>query len=184
MAKLKEAGFGLRADRMVKLDTGQPLAFEFLALSRDQERIGLSFADALKPLGVSLNVRFVDSSLYWRRLRTFDFDTVIWSYGVSASPGTEQPNRFSSQSADREGSLNYAGVRSQAVDAMLEAMRRAAARDDFVAAVRALDRTLLAGFYVLPLYYAPERWLARQAGVKRMEPSPRFDINFESWWRE
>ncbi|MGL4241476.1 MAG: ABC transporter substrate-binding protein, partial [Beijerinckiaceae bacterium] len=121
---------------------------------------------------------------YWRRLRTFDIDALIWSYGVSASPGTEQPNRFSSQAAQREGSLNYAGVSSPAVDAMLEAMRRASTREEFVAAVRALDRTLLSGFYVLPLYFAPERWLARQAGLKRPDPQPKFDINFESWWRE
>jgi peptide/nickel transport system substrate-binding protein len=169
---------------MVKSDTGQPLAFEFLTLSREQERIGLAFADALKPLGVTLTVRFVDSSLYWRRLRTFDVDSLIWSYGVSASPGTEQPNRFSSQAAEREGSLNYAGVRSPAVDAMLEAMRKAATRDEFVAAVRALDRALLSGFYVLPLYYAPERWMARQSSLQRGDPQPRFEINFESWWRQ
>jgi peptide/nickel transport system substrate-binding protein len=184
LGKLKDAGYVLREGRMVKPDTGQPLAFEFLTLSREQERIGLAFADALRPLGVTLTVRFVDSSLYWRRLRTFDIDSLIWSYGVSASPGTEQPNRFSSQAAEREGSLNYAGVRSPAVDAMLEAMRKAATRDEFVAAVRALDRALLSGFYVLPLYYAPERWLARQSSLKRGDPQPRFEINFESWWRE
>ncbi len=184
LGKLREAGYVLRDGRMVKSDTNQPLAFEFLTLSREQERIGLAFADALKPLGVTLTVRFVDSSLYWRRLRTFDVDSLIWSYGVSASPGTEQPNRFSSQAALREGSLNYAGVRSPAVDAMLEAMRKASTREEFVTAVRALDRALLSGFYVLPLYYAPERWMARQSTLKRGDPQPRFEINFESWWRE
>jgi peptide/nickel transport system substrate-binding protein len=168
----------------VRTAKGQPLAFEFLTLSREQERIGLAFADALKPLGITLTVRFVDSSLYWRRLRMFDFDSIIWSYGVSASPGTEQPNRWSSQAADREGSLNYAGAKSPAVDAMLEAMRRAATREDFVAAIRALDRTLLSGFYVLPLYYAPERWLARQSAIRRPPRTPLFDVNFETWWRE
>jgi peptide/nickel transport system substrate-binding protein len=184
LALLKAAGFSLRGTQMVNEQTGAPLAIEFLALSRDQERIGLAFADALKPLGITLRVRFVDSSLYWRRLRTFEFDTMIWIYGVTASPGTEQPNRFSSAAAGREASLNYAGVRSQAVDAMLEALRKAASREDFVAAVRALDRTLLSGHYVLPLYFAPERWLARQAGIRRPSKPPRFDINFETWWRQ
>jgi peptide/nickel transport system substrate-binding protein len=184
LGKLKEAGYDLADGRMRKADTGQPLAFEFLTLSREQERIGLSFADALKPLGVTVTVRFVDSSLYWRRLRMFDFDSIIWSYGVSASPGTEQPNRFSSQAAERQGSLNYAGVRSPAVDATLEAMRKAADREEFLAAVRALDRTLLSGFYVLPLYFAPERWMARQSWLKRSSQQPKFEINFESWWRE
>jgi peptide/nickel transport system substrate-binding protein len=181
---LKEAGYVVRAGQMVHEKTQVPLAFEFLANSREQERIGLAFADALKPVGISLRVRFVDSSLYWRRLRMFDFDTVIWSYGVSASPGTEQPNRFSSSSADREASLNYAGVKSPVVDAMLEAIRAAATREDFVAAVRSLDRSLLSGFYVLPLYFAPDRWLAHQSSVKRPVPPSRYDLNFETWWRE
>jgi peptide/nickel transport system substrate-binding protein len=181
---LGEAGFILKEGRMVHEKTGTPLALEFLALSRDQERIGLAFADSLKPVGVELRVRFVDSSLYWRRLRTFDFDTMIWSYGVTASPGTEQPNRFSSASADREASLNYAGVKSKAVDAMLEALRSASSREEFIAAVRSLDRTLLSGFYVLPLYFAPDRWMARQAGIKRPERQSRYDINFETWWRQ
>jgi peptide/nickel transport system substrate-binding protein len=181
---LKEAGFAVRSGQMVHEKTQVPLAFEFLANSREQERIGLAFADALKPVGITLQVRFVDSSLYWRRLRMFDFDTVIWSYGVSASPGTEQPNRFSSASADREASLNYAGVKSRVVDTMLEAIRAAATREDFVAAVRSLDRSLLSGFYVLPLYFAPDRWLAHQSSVKRPVRLSRYDLNFETWWRE
>ena len=181
---LKRAGYRIEDGRVVDGRSGAPLAFELLALSKEQERVGLAFADALRPLGIGLNVRFVDSSLYWRRLRTFDFDTMIWSYGVSASPGTEQPNRFSSAAAAREASLNYAGVRSPAVDAMLEALRKAGDREEFVAAVRALDRALLSGHYVLPLYYAPERWLARQATIRRPGRLPRFDVNFETWWRE
>ncbi len=143
---------------------GAPLSLQLLALSKEQERVGLAFADALRPLGIGLSVRFVDSSLYWRRLRTFDFDTMIWTYNVSASPGTEQPNRFSSAAASREASLNYAGVRSPAVDAMLEALRRATSREEFVAAVRALDRTLLSGHYVLPSISRPSAgWRARRA---------------------
>ncbi len=184
IAMLKAAGYVLKDGSVVNDKTGEPLSIEFLALSREQERIGLAISDALKPVGITLRVRFVDSSLYWRRLRTFDFDTMIWSYGVTASPGTEQPNRFSSASADREASLNYAGVKSPAVDAMLEALRKAATREDFVAAVRALDRALLSGHYVLPLYFAPERWMARQSGVRRPATAPRFEINFETWWRQ
>jgi peptide/nickel transport system substrate-binding protein len=183
MAKLNEAGFRLRDGVMIEQATGMPLAIEFLALSREQERIGLAIADGFRPLGIAFNVRLADASAYWRRLRTFDIDSLMWSYGVSASPGTEQPNRFSSAAAGREGSLNYAGVRNPAVDAALEALRSATGREEYVDAVRALDRALLSGFYVLPLYYAPERWLARRADLRRPERLPRFDINFESWWR-
>lgn len=183
-ALLKEAGFELRNGAMTNTSSGQILSLEFLALSREQEKIGLAFSDALKAVGIALRVRFVDSSLYWRRLLSHDFDSVIWSYGVSASPGTEQPNRFSSAAAERKGSLNLAGVTSSAVDAALEAIRSASGRDDFIASVRALDRALLSGMYALPLYYLPERWMARQSNVRRPERAPRYDINFETWWRQ
>jgi peptide/nickel transport system substrate-binding protein len=180
---LREAGYEVSGTGMRHRASGQLLSIEFLAISREQERVGLAFADGLRPLGIELRVRFVDSSLYWRRIRTFDIESVIWTYGVSASPGAEQPNRFSSQAADREASLNYAGVRSPAVDAMLEAMRAATTREDYVAAVRALDRALVSGFYVLPLWHAPEQWIARQSAIHRPERAPRFGVNFETWWR-
>ena len=40
------------------------------------------------------------------------------------------------------------GVKSPAVDAMIAALLKAQDRDDVVAAVRALDRVLISGFYV------------------------------------
>ena len=38
---------------------------------------------------------------------------------------------------------------------MIAALLRARERDDFVAAVRALDRVLISGCYVVPLFYLP-----------------------------
>ena len=49
------------------------------------------------------------------------------------------------------------------IAAMLERARK---RDDFVAATRALDRVLLSGFYVVPLYYPPVQWVARWTRIK------------------
>ena len=52
---------------------------------------------------------------------------------------------------------------SAAIDAMIAALLRARERADFVAAVRALDRVLISGCYVVPLFYLPEQWVARWA---------------------
>ena len=54
--------------------------------------------------------------------------------------------------------------------------------DDFVAATRALDRVLLSGFYIVPLYYAPDQWIAYAARLGRPERTPLFGVNFDSWW--
>ena len=66
-----------------------------------------------------------------------------------------------------EGSFNYAGVKSAAVDAMIEAMLKADDEESFISAVRALDRVLLSGDYVVPLFYLPRQWVAHWRELER-----------------
>jgi peptide/nickel transport system substrate-binding protein len=84
----------------------------------------------------------------------------------------------------RDGSLNYSGAREPAIDAMIDAMLEARTRDDFVAAVRALDRVLLSGFYVVPLFHAPAQWIAHDADLGRPERVPMLGAPPELWWRK
>ena len=88
---------------------------------------------------------------------------MIGSWIASPSPGNEQRGRWSSAAANAEGAYNISGVPSPAVDAMIAAILAAKTNEDFVAAVRALDRLLISGFYIVPLYYAPEQWIAYSA---------------------
>ena len=44
---------------------------------------------------------------------------------------------------------------------MIAGLLKAHERDEFIAAVRALDRVLMSGFYVVPLYHLPAQWVAR-----------------------
>lgn len=181
---LGEAGYRLDGNVMRSVATGQPLAFEFLAVSRQQERIALNFAQSLQRIGIQMSIRLVDDAQYWRRLASFDFDMIQWSWRVSPSPGNEQVNRWSSVAAEREGSLNYSGAREPAIDAMIQTMLAAKTREDFAAAVRALDRLLLSGFYVVPLYVQPAIWIAYDASLRRPEAEPLLGIPTELWWRE
>lgn len=184
LAHLRGAGYQIVDGQLRQGREGEVLAFDIMVLSREQERVALAFSDALKPIGVNARVRLVDSSEYWRRLRVFDYDMVIWSFPVSASPGNEQSNRWSSGAADRPSSLNLAGVRSAAIDRLIEALLAARTREAFVDAVRALDRALLSGTYVIPLYFTPERWIARSATLKRPDTLPVYDFTIDTWWRE
>jgi peptide/nickel transport system substrate-binding protein len=181
---LQEAGYRLTNGVMRRQSNSEALTFEILVRSRDEERIALAFADGLRPLGIMPSIRLADSSLYWRRLRVFDFDVMLWSYAVSASPGNEQANRWSSAAAEREASLNYAGVRSPAIDRLIDAVLAAETREAFVHAVRALDRLLLSGAYVLPLYHLPDRWIAHAAWLRHPDRLPRFDLTLDAWWRD
>ena len=76
------------------------------------------------------------------------------------------------------------GVKSPAVDAMIAAMLNARERDDFVAAVRALDRVLISGFYVVPLFHLPEQWIARWTQIRRPAAISLFGYLPETWWRQ
>jgi peptide/nickel transport system substrate-binding protein len=177
-----EAGYHLVGGRMVSKATGKPLAFEFLASSRTQERLVLAFGDNLKRLGIAMRIRQVDSAQYWGRMKSFDFDMAQWNWGVSLSPGNEQINRWSSRAAENEGTLNYAGVRNPAVDAMIEEILKAEAREHFVSAVRAFDRALLSGDYVIPLFHVPGQWLAWRRRVAFPERVPLTGVDFDTWW--
>jgi peptide/nickel transport system substrate-binding protein len=181
IALLKQAGFAINRGRMQSAD-GRPLSFEILAATRAQERLMLTFTGTLKRMGIEVRVRQVDSSQYQARLRTFDFDMIQANWPASLSPGNEQVNRWGSASAGIERSLNYPGVKNPAVDAMIEALLQAEEREDFEAAVRALDRALISGDYVLPLFHARKQWVGYWSNL---EPAPRptlFGFNVDTWW--
>jgi peptide/nickel transport system substrate-binding protein len=179
---LVEAGYEVKSGRMMK--GGRPLGIEFLAQTRAQERLLLSYARTLNRLGIELKVRQVDSAQYSARLRSFDFDMVQWTWPASLSPGNEQINRWSSKAADVEGSLNLAGVRNPAADAMIEALLRAGSEDDFIAAVRAFDRVLISGDYAIPLFYLPKVWVAHWSQLKAPAILPLAGFDADTWWSE
>lgn len=179
---LRSAGFTIRDGVMVQSTSGKPLAFEILVTTREKERIALAFADTLKQVGIFPTIRLVDSSQYWARLKDKLFDVIIEGYVVAASPGQEQFNRWSSIAADAPGTLNWAGVKSPAVDRAISAMLKARNAEDFTAAVRGLDRLLVSGHYVLPLYHLPHRWLARWSHIGRPARFARYDFTPDAFW--
>jgi peptide/nickel transport system substrate-binding protein len=181
---LSEAGWILENDVLRKKGGGEPFAFEMLVNSRYQERLALNFSQSLSRIGIRARVRLVDDVQYWRRLARFDFDMVQWLWPGTPSPGNEQRNRWGSAAAQRGGSHNHAGVTSPAVDRLIDALLEARSREDFVSAVRALDRALLSGFYVVPLFYLKDQWLAYANDLKRPEKTPLMGTNIDTWWRQ
>jgi peptide/nickel transport system substrate-binding protein len=180
--ELESAGYVLRDGRLVD-GHGARLAFEILVKNRDEERLALAYARNLSRIGVAANVRLVDEVQYQRRRTSFDFDVMIGTWIASPSPGNEQRGRWSSAAANAQGAYNICGVASPAIDAMIAAILAANSNEDFVAAVRALDRLLISGFYVAPLYYAPEQWIAYSAKLGRPEETPLFGVELSTWWR-
>jgi len=181
-ALLTEAGMVLKGGRLVNAKTGKPLAFEILANSNAQEALLLSYARSLEPLGIAVRVRVVDSAQYQERLASFDYDMIQNTWPSSLSPGNEQLFRWSAKTADAKGSYNFAGVKNPAADAMIDAMLAAKTETDFISAVRALDRVLLSGDYVVPLFYTPRQWVAYWARLKHPDKTPLFGYSVDTWW--
>ncbi len=177
---MAQAGYELKEGTMRAMPGGEPFVFEIAVSSRQQERLALNIASSLTRIGVTAKVRLIDDVQYWRRLSAFDFDMIQWVWPVSSSPGNEQFNRWSSAAADSKGSLNFAGVKSPAVDSMLRTMLAAREKDDYVAAVRSLDRLLVSGHYVIPLYYLPDIWLARSRDIVMPARKPAFSFIHET----
>jgi len=178
------AGYELRGTELVERKSGRPLTFEILVTARDEERLALLFSQSLKRAGITARVRMVDAVQYEGRRLTYDFDMIENRWDQSLSPGNEQAFYWGSAAADQPGTRNYMGVKSPAVDAMIAALLKAQDRGDFVAAVRALDRVLISGFYVIPLFYLPAQWVARWTTIGRPATTSLYGYLPETWWRE
>jgi peptide/nickel transport system substrate-binding protein len=178
-----QAGYTLKGTALTHVASGRPYSFEIMANTREQERVALAYARSLKLAGIDARVRVVDATQFESRRIAFDFDMMEYRWEQSLSPGNEQYFYWGSAAADAQGSRNYMGVKSKAINAMIAAMLAAESREDFVAATRALDRILLSGFYVVPLYYPPAQWVARWTRVAHPERTSLFGFLPETWWQ-
>jgi len=182
LALFRDAGYELRGTALVNRRTGQPLSFEIM-VTRDEERLALAYASNLRRAGIAARVRVQDAVQYEGRRLSYDFDMLPYRWDQSLSPGNEQAFYWGSAAADETGTRNYMGVKSPAVDAMIAALLKTDSREDFVAAVRALDRVLISGHYVVPLFHLPDQWVARWTTISRPATTSLFGYLPEAWWR-
>jgi peptide/nickel transport system substrate-binding protein len=184
LALFAQAGYELDGTVLRKRGTREKLAFEILVTSRDQERLAIAFVRDLKRVGIAASIRVVDAVQFDRRKNSYDFDMLPYRWDQSLSPGNEQSFYWGSAAADVEGTRNYMGVRSKAIDFMIGELLRAREREEFVSAVRALDRLLISGFYVVPLFHLPDQWVARWTSIEYPKTTPLFGYLPEAWWRK
>jgi microcin C transport system substrate-binding protein len=160
------------------------LTVELLVEDPSYERIVLFYTPSLQRLGISATVRNIDPTQYENRLRNWDYDIIIASWGESLSPGNEQRDFWSSTAADRMGSRNYPGIKNPAIDALIERVIFAKNRAELVAATRALDRVLLWNHYVVPQFTYDKSRTARWDRFSRPDPLPKYGASaFPTvWW--
>jgi microcin C transport system substrate-binding protein len=179
---LRAAGYVVKDGTMVHEKTGKPLEFEILLYQKTFERVVLPFKNSLAKLGIDVSVRLVDTNQYIQRIREFDYDMTVQGIGQSDSPGNEQREYWHSSTADVKGSRNYMGVESQVVDDLVEMLIQAPSREELVHRVRALDRVLLHGHYVIPNWYLARDRIAYWSFLQRPETVPKNGVDINNWW--
>ncbi|HKY94520.1 MAG TPA: extracellular solute-binding protein [Kiloniellales bacterium] len=181
-ALLEEAGWVVRDMKLVNAETGWQMNFEILLTQVLFERLVLPFKRNLERLGIAVRVRTVDQSQYINRVRTFDFDMVVFGLGQSLSPGNEQRNYWSSAAADMEGGYNYAGIKDPVVDELIELLIAAPDRESLIFRTRALDRVLLWGHYVIPQWDSPYTRILSWNKFGRPSEVPLQGVQILTWW--
>lgn len=179
---LARAGYEVRNGKLFAPDADSPVRMEFLIQDAAEERIVMPITRSLGRLGIEATVRQVDAAQYENRLQTFDYDIITEIWPQSQSPGNEQREFWGSEAADRPGSRNYAGIRNPVVDALIQKVIDANNRQSLVTAVKALDRVLLWGDYVIPQFHLPAFRIVHWNKFGRPPVLPDYGIDLYTWW--
>ncbi|HSE77462.1 MAG TPA: extracellular solute-binding protein [Alphaproteobacteria bacterium] len=178
---LAAAGYVVLGYRLTGRD-GRPVSIEILLDNSRLERVALPYVDNLRKLGIAATVRTVDTAQFQRRLERFDFDIAAALLGQSEAPGREQAYYWGSAAANEPGSLNLAGVRDPAVDALVDRIANASDRASLVTATRALDRVLQWGHYVVPFWHSKVDRVAYWDRFGRPAKVSVVGFDVHTWW--
>lgn len=182
---LSEAGYTLQGDKLVNA-AGEQLGFEILLNGPTIEPVATHFQNNLRSIGIAVTLRTVDSPQYVNRVRSRDYEMIYGSWGQSLSPGNEQRDYWGSEAAKQDDTRNYAGIADPGVDALIDKIIFADDRTTLAAATKALDRVLLANYFVIPTYTLRKSRIARWDRFSHPEVLPEFSIGFPTiwWWDE
>ncbi|MFY0310814.1 extracellular solute-binding protein [Leisingera sp. D0M16] len=189
MKLLEEAGWTV-TDGVLRNSEGRALELTVLIRQGDGEMKTVTeiYARALERLGITLTAETVDNAQYVERENAYDFDLTRYRRELSLSPGNEQRYYWGSEGVTQPGSRNLMGMDSPAAEAMIDAMLTAKEPEDFTAAVRALDRVLTAGRYVIPFWTFD---VGRIAHIKEMRYPDKLPVYGDRtgfmpdvWWYE
>ena len=180
---LAEAGWK-REGGLVRNGKGESLKLEILVQDDAFVRVDTPWVENMRAIGIDATIRLVDSSQYQVRQADFDYDLIAVAFSFSATPTRSEIEQFfHSSSANLPGSTNLTGTADPALDALIDAVGRAANRPALETAMRALDRVLRARQDWIPNWHAANHRVAYWDMFGFREPKPDYGFPVESlWW--
>ena len=186
---LSEAGWNLD-NGLLKNSDGKIFEIEIMLQNNASELEAISniYVDSLKRLGINVTIASLDSAVFRERKKSYDFDMMPNLWWLSLSPGNEQKLYWGPKGITEPGTRNYMGAKDTAIEPLIDHMLAATDQSEFVAAVKALDRILTAGRYVVPFGYDNVSRLAHDSTMKFPERLPMYGdwTGFlpDVWWVE
>ena len=188
-ALLEEAGYSVQDGVLVAPD-GAPFTFEILLRQGAVEYLSIveMYLQDLKRLGITAEVTLIDNAQYNERLRRTDFDITPYARGLSLSPGNEQLLYWGSEMADIEGTRNLMGIKSEVMDHLLSKILTSKTQDDLKSVTKAMDRVLMAGRHVIPIYFDGVSRIAHVNTLNKPDMAPIYGDRIgyfpDVWWIE
>ncbi len=184
---LAEAGWTVGQDGVLRNADGQAMVLEYLDSGESGQRVVAPWQRNLQKLGIQLKFRAVDFALYQQRLQKFDFDITSIAYQGTNNPGQEFADLFGSAAADQEDSGNFPGVKSPAVDALIDTMVKAKTQEQMQPACRALERVIAHSHYLIPQWSANTHRMAyNQWRLEHPSVIPPYSNGegwvIDTWW--
>ena len=179
---LEYAGWKVADGKRVNA-AGEQLSVEFMLRQPTMERVIAPMRKNLERLGISSSIRMVDDAQYQKRTDNYEFDIVsVWLNRGVFFPASEQIAMWQSAQADVKGGSNLAGLKNEAVDAVLAKLTNAKNKNELISAGRALDRVLLWENLVIPNWHSSSFRVAYwdKFGIPKI--TPKYDLGFRAWW--
>ena len=181
---LQKSGWIIENGMRVHKDTKQPLTFEIIQSTPQEEKIALSYKQNLSKLGITPTIRTLDTTTFQKRKTSYDYDIIITYWQNSLSPGTEQMLYWSCNAAKSNAQFNFSGICNSALDHFASSIANAKSYHDLKSYAHIIDRILLSEYIMIPLFYKGLDFVAHDESIGSPDIIPTYGIVLETWWQK
>ena len=183
-ALLDEAGWPVGEDGKRRNAKGEILTVELLNDDPNFDRVLNPYVENLRALGVEARNTKVDPAQFENRTRPpqYDFDIISGRALSEYIPSSGLKQFYGSASADNSA-FNLMGLKSKAVDVLIEQLIAAKTRPEMTILTHALDRVLRAERFWVPQWYKNTHTVAYYDQFGHPDALPPYALGeMDFWW--